>query len=137
MKAFWRILLLTAGWLAAHEGLRAQSAGSPAEPAGAASPADVRKELVQLLIFDAQKAGDQARAPVTAAAPAGTGVIAMDPFVVRDPKLPSVVLPPPETPSAYFIRTGAIYYSHGRTITKDLYFGPCGDGQLLNLKFSW
>jgi hypothetical protein len=137
MKAFWRVLLLTVGWFGANEGLRAQSAESPAAPAGATSPADFRKELVQLLVFDAQKAEDQGQAPAAAAAPAGTGVIAMDPFVVRDPKLPSVVLPPPETPSAYFIRTGAICYSHGRTVTKDLYFGPCGDGQLLNLKFSW
>ena len=136
MKVFWRMLLLAVGWLAANEGLRAQSAGSSAAPAGAASPAGVRKELVQLLILDAQKVGKQGQGPVTTAAPAGPGVIAMDPFVMRDPKLPSVVLPPPETSPAQFIRTGAICYSYGRVATKDLYVGPCSDGQLLNLKFS-
>ena len=136
MKALWRVSLLAAGWLAANEGLRAQSSGTPAAPAGAASPADIRKELVQLLILDAQTVGKQGQAPAIAAAPAGPGVVAKDPYVMRDPRLPSVVLPPPETSPAQFIRTGAICYSHGRVATKDLYVGPCSDGQLLNLKFS-
>jgi hypothetical protein len=136
MKAFWRLSLLTLGWLAANEGLRAQSAGSSTAPADAASSVDVRKELAELLLLDAQKIGSQGKASAAAAAPAGPGVVATDPFVMRDPKLSSVVLPPPETPPAKFIRTGAICYSYGRAATKDLYFGPCSGGQLLNLKFS-
>jgi len=54
MKAFWRLSLLTLGWLAANEGLRAQSAGSSTAPADAASSVDVRKELAELLLLDAR-----------------------------------------------------------------------------------
>jgi hypothetical protein len=106
MKADWRALPLALGLAALPASLRSQPAAAPAPAADAAS--DLRKELTQLVVADANQRAKAAPAQAPASAAGGPGVILLDPYVVRDNPAPVAPLPHYETPLTKFLKTGDI-----------------------------
>jgi len=106
-----------------------------ADPA-AAPPTPVHAELLRLLESDA-KAG--APAPVAKAAPppALKAAGAAPAAVVR--ASPTATIGEPFRPQLwdYFTDTGILASEHGKKVTKELTFGPCTDGELLNQRYYW
>jgi hypothetical protein len=111
MNASWRVLPLVLGLLARPMTLLAQALAGPE-----ASSA-VRTEMTHLVINDADQRA-QAEKSRPAHPKAGTaGAIMMDPFIVKEGRVPVVVVPHYETPLAHFIKTGAILHVETKRVS--------------------
>ncbi len=122
-----RTLLLLASALAVGA-----AAGNAAPPPLVRSP--VRAELLRLLERDAQSGGP---AGGGGAAPAQRKSGAVPASLARS--APAEALGQPWRPElwAYFTDTGILASGHGKKMTRELTFGPCTDGELLNQRYYW
>ncbi len=100
-------------------GLGVAWAADPISPAPAAAPADpgagsgIHFEMTQLIRDDARiKPAGAAPAPAAPAAP--TGVVMMDPFVVKERRKQAAPLPHYETPLSRLLNTGTLLKADGR-----------------------
>jgi hypothetical protein len=133
MKSAW-ILFRFGSVLVLGAGARL-AAVAPTAPAPS-----VHSELLQLLETDA-KVVPKAEAPKPAPPPAAKDspqAAAVAPAPVTQSS-PTATLGEPFSPElwSYFTDTGILASDHGKKVTKELTFGPCTDGELLNQRFYW
>jgi hypothetical protein len=121
MKAYWRILPLASGLLALAADLRSQATSAPPAADSAPEPAvDVRKEMTDLVAADAHQLSEAIQRNARSSSPGNSGVIMMDPFIVKDTKSPAAVVPVFETPLAHFLKTGSVLHAKKKKVSLDV-----------------